>query len=179
MIPETLEAEAVRLYRATTFPGQWSFLGSLIDGSFADPSIFFFENRWWMFVCSTPYQHDTLRLYHAPELAGVWTEHPASPIVEGDKRRARPGGRVLVSDDQIIRFAQDCIPTYGTQVRAFNISELTTESYHEEENCRSPILAASGSGWNHMGMHHIDSHLISEGHGSPVLMVLVESGQIN
>jgi hypothetical protein len=69
----------------------------------------------------------------------------------------------LVLDHQIIRFAQDCIPTYGTQVRAFEISELTTKSYHEEENCHSPILTASGSGWNHMGMHHIDPHLISDG----------------
>jgi hypothetical protein len=163
MIPETLEANAVRLYKATTFPTQWSLLGSLIDGSFADPSIFFFDDHWWIFACSTPYQHDTLRLYFARELLGAWTEHPASPIVAGDKRRARPGGRVLVSDHKITRFAQDCVPTYGTQVRAFEISELTTKSYHEEENRRSPVLAASGSGWNRMGMHNIDPHLISEG----------------
>ena len=86
-----------------------------------------------------------------------------SPIVEGDKSRARPGGRVLVSEHQLIRFAQDCLPTYGTQVRAFEISELTTKRYREEENRHSPVLAASGEGWNCKGMHHIDPHMISEG----------------
>lgn len=163
MIPETLGANAVRLYKATTFPMRWSPLGSLIEGSLADPSIFFFDNRWWMFACSTPYRHDTLRLFHAPDLLGAWTEHPAGPIVEGDKRRARPGGRVLVSGRKIIRFAQDCFPIYGAGVRAFEISELTAESYREEETRRSPVLAASGGGWNRLGMHNVDPHHVSEG----------------
>ena len=163
MIPETLEADAVRLYKATAFPTRWTFLGSLVEGSFADPSIFFFDDRWWLFACSTPYQHDTLRLYFAGELLAGWTEHPASPIVEGDRCRARPGGRVLVSDHRVTRFSQDCVPIYGTQVRAFDISHLTTKIYDEEENPHSPILAASDSGWNSGGMHHIDPHRVSKG----------------
>lgn len=163
MIPETLGANAVRLYKATAFPSRWSLLRPLIEGGLADPSIFFFDNRWWMFACSTPYRHDTLRLFHAPDLLGAWTEHPAGPIVEGDNRRARPGGRVLVSGRKIIRFAQDCFPVYGARVRAFEISELTEKSYREEENRHSPVLAASGGGWNRLGMHNVDPHLVSEG----------------
>lgn len=163
MIPETLKANAVRLYKATDFPTEWSCLGSLFEGSFADPSIFHFDDRWWIFACTPPYEHDTLRLYLASELAGPWTEHPASPIVEADKRRARPGGRVLASEHGVTRFSQDCIPRYGTQVRAFEISELTADTYREEENPRSPILTASGSGWNGLGMHHVDAHPVPEG----------------
>jgi hypothetical protein len=116
-----------------------------------------------MFACSTPYQHDTLRLYFADNLSGPWAEHPASPIVAGNKHKARPGGRVLVLDDRIIRFAQDCLPVYGTQVRAFEISELTANSYVESESQYSPVLMASGQGWNGLGMHHIDAHRMSEG----------------
>jgi hypothetical protein len=163
MIPETLGANAVRLYKATAFPFQWSALCSLVEGSLADPSIFFYDDHWWLFACSTPYRHDTLRLYYASELMGPWTEHPASPIVEGDKHHARPGGRVLVAGRGVTRFSQDCVPTYGTQVRAFEISELTTNRYHEGENPHSPVLKASGSGWNAVGMHHVDPHLIFEG----------------
>jgi len=163
MIPETLQANALRLYKAAAFPTEWYFLGSIVEGSLADPSIFFFNDCWWIFACSTPYKHDTLRLFHAGELLGSWAEHPASPIVEGDKRRARPGGRVLVSGHRVNRFSQDCIPTYGTQVRAFEISELTIDSYHEEESRHSPVLTATGSGWNAVGMHHVDPHKMSEG----------------
>ncbi|MBC7911253.1 MAG: hypothetical protein H7Y30_12175 [Pyrinomonadaceae bacterium] len=163
MIPETLKAEAVRLYKADDFPVRWSPVGQLIKAGYADPSIFRFDERWWMFVCSTPYLHDTLRLYFAEDLCGPWAEHPASPIVQGDKRRARPGGRVLVHEDKIIRFAQDCHPRYGAQLRAFEISELTINSYVETEHRDSPVLRASGNGWNGLGMHHLDAHLLPDG----------------
>jgi len=163
MTPETLLAEAVRLYKATDFPTHWTCVGSLVQGSFADPSIFQYDDRWWMFACSTPYQHDTLRLYLADELMGEWREHPASPIVEGNKRKARPAGRVLVLDETIVRFAQDCVPDYGRQLRAFEISELTSDAYVETEHSKSPILFGSGRGWNQTGMHHVDAHLIEDG----------------
>src|SRR5215204_6180803 len=80
MVPETLGAGAVCLYRADPFPNRWTLQGKLLNGSYADPSIFRFGDKWWMFTCSTPYQHDELRLYFASELAGKWQEHPASPI---------------------------------------------------------------------------------------------------
>jgi hypothetical protein len=163
MTPETLGAQAVSLYKATDFPLRWSCVGYLIDGSWADPSVFQYDGRWWMFACSPPYQHDTLRLYFAEEITGAWSEHPASPIIQSNKCKARPAGRVLVMDDTIIRFAQDCIPKYGTQLRAFEISELTTKSYAEKENPNSPVLRASGNGWNGVGMHHIDAHLLNGG----------------
>jgi hypothetical protein len=163
MVPETLQMEAVCLYKADEFPTRWSQVGQLVKARCADPSIFHFDDKWWMFACSTPYQHDTLRLYFAENLLSPWAEHPASPIVTGDKHKARPGGRVLVLDDRIIRFAQDCLPVYGTQVRAFEISELTTSSYVEKEGQDSPVLTASGNGWNGLGMHHIDPHPMSEG----------------
>jgi len=163
MVPETLGAEAVRLYRADNFPVQWSCIGEMIKGRCSDPSVFRFRNMWWMFVCSTPYQHDTLRLYFSENLAGPWREHAASPIVECNKTKARPGGRVLVLDSKIIRFAQDCIPRYGSQLRAFEISELTTHSYSEIESQHSPVLTAGNKEWNNLGVHHVDSHLIRNG----------------
>ena len=94
---------------------------------------------------------------------GPWREHPANPIVSGNKHNARPAGRVLTFDGKLIRFSQDCVPAYGTQVRAFEILELTTTSYVEEEVQCSPVLVASGVGWNAAGMHHVDAHLCEDG----------------
>lgn len=163
MVPETLEANKVSLYKSTSFPTDWSYVGELVHGRCADPSIFHFNQLWWMFACSTPYLHDTLRLYFAPELTGPWTEHPNSPIVAGNKVCARPAGRVVVLDDKIVRFSQDCVPEYGTRVRAFEISQLTTTRYLEAEHQRSPVLTASSDRWNGMRMHHIDPHFKSDG----------------
>ncbi len=164
MIPETLLAETVRLYKADDFPTRWSYVSSLIEGSCADPSVFRFDDKWWMFVCSPPYEHGTLRLYYANNLLGPWTEHPANPIVARNPRKARPAGRVLVLENKIIRFAQDCEPRYGSQVRAFEISELTTRTYVESENAKSPVLMpCGGDGWNGLGMHHLDPHPMPDG----------------
>ena len=163
MIPETLGTSAVCLYKAEDFPVRWSRQHKLIDGAHADPSLLHFDDLWWLFVCSAPYGHDVLRLYFARDLDGPWKEHPRSPIVRGDKCRARPAGRILQVGRKIVRFAQDCLPEYGTQVRAFEITELTRERYVEVENERSPILTATKHGWNARGMHHLDAHLQPDG----------------
>ena len=162
MVPETLGAGAVCLYKADDFPARWSRQGKLIDGSHADPSILRFDDLWWLFTCSTPFQHDVLRLYFARDLDGPWKEHPRSPIVRKDKCRARPAGRMLQLDDRVIRFAQDCVPQYGTRVRAFEISELTREHYLEVER-KDPILTPGKHGWNESGMHHIDAQRNGDG----------------
>lgn len=163
MVPETLDAGGVYLYKADNFPSRWSRVEQLIAGRLADPSIFHFDNRWWMFACSTPYQHDTLRLYFAEQLGGPWQEHPASPIIKDNKSHARPAGRMLAWDDKLVRFAQDCVPRYGSLVRAFEISSLTSDRYAESESHHSPVLTASGSGWNALGMHHLDAQLTAKG----------------
>jgi hypothetical protein len=163
MIPETLGANAVCLYEAEDFPLRWSLRARLIEGQCADPSIFRYDDRWWLFFCSTPYRHDTLRLYFAEQLTGPWREHPRSPLVSRDMRRARPAGRVLTLNNRLVRFAQDCVPHYGSRVRAFDVLELTTYSYAEVENAASPILGGTGAGWNSHGMHHLDAQQQKDG----------------
>jgi len=163
MVPETLARGAVSLYIADPFPTGWKFVRRLIRRKCADPSIFQFQNRWWLFACTTPYRHDTLRLYFADDLLGPWFEHPCSPVVENDERAARPGGRVLVLDGRVIRFTQDCYPDYGSRVRAFEISELSPTAYIDREITERPVLKGSGKGWNRSGMHNVDSHMLPGG----------------
>jgi hypothetical protein len=165
MMPECYESGGIRLYKADRFPTQWSFVANLLSGPmFLDPSIFRHDNRWWLFAETNPeHQFDTLRLYRADELLGPWIEHPASPIVQGNPHIARPGGRIVNDKGKMIRYAQDCSPEYGIQVRAFEIVMLNTEHYQEREVQLEPILAPSGQGWNATGMHHIDPHEMPDG----------------
>jgi hypothetical protein len=163
MIPESAEANAIRLYRAEDFPYTWAFVANLKEGSYADTSIFNSNNIWWILTCSKPYAHDELRLFFADKLTGPWIEHPASPLVQSNPSKARPAGRIIVVDDACIRFAQDDQRTYGKRVLAFRITEINKMKYAELEHEGNPILKAQGKDWNRHGMHHIDIHEISNG----------------
>jgi len=165
MVPESHDAGGVRLYRAKDFPCEWECLTTLLEGPYlADASPFQHDGRWWMLVDSSADKgHHTLRLFSSALLTGPWTEHPRSPVVEGDSRIARPAGCPKVSGGRLVRFAQVCTPDYGTAVRAFEITELTATTYGERELCAQPILGPSGSGWNASGMHHIDAHPLPDG----------------
>lgn len=160
MIPESHQAQSVRLYESRVFPTEWSLSEVLISGQrFSDNSIFRYGDRWWLFSeTSAAMEHDTLRLYSSTDLRGPWYEHPISPIIRNDARRARPAGRVIVWNNRPVRFAQDCVPTYGTRIRAFEISELSTTAYQEVSGLRSSLLGPGYREWNVGGMHHVDLH---------------------
>jgi hypothetical protein len=159
MIPESFQAGAVQLYRARRFPRDWVIEQILIEGAaLVDGSIFRVHGRWWLFLQSSPLpRHDTLRLYSSAALEGPWTEHPQSPVVRGDERIARPAGRVVIDGARIFRFAQDCRQVYGRAVRAFEVTELTAETYEERQVGDDPLMSGAGRGWKEHGMHHVDA----------------------
>ena len=161
MIPESYEANSMRLYQADPFPLKWSYMGALLEGPWVDSSIFYHDRRWWIFTSPIVPEHQVLELFYAFDLIGPWCRHTTSPLIRGNNRVARSGGRVLILDGKPIRFAQDCFPFYGNAVRAFEISALTASSYAERELEPSPILSAGTEPWRRQGMHHIDPHFIN------------------
>lgn len=163
LLPETLGAACVRLYRAQSFPHRWQACADLLPGAHADATPFYAHGRWWMFSCTRPQQHDRLELFYADDLLGPWQAHPLNPLIEQDARRARPAGRVIEWQGRLLRFAQDCEPRYGSRVRVFEILQLSPTAYVEQEHPSSPILAPSGQGWNGRNMHHIDLHALAPG----------------
>lgn len=161
MVPESWKGGGVFLYRATAFPYEWRREATLLSGEYlVDPALFQHDGRWWMFVETNPARTgDTLRLYQADALEGPYREHPKSPIVSGDAAISRPAGRVIALNGHLLRFAQRCAPTYGMDVSAFEIVELTEHTYVERPAAPGPILGAAGWGhWNRFGMHHVDAH---------------------
>ena len=155
MIPETYQAESVRLYKSDNFPHNWTFVKTLLEGRdfFVDNTIFHYNNTWWLFTGTT--NNTVLWLYYSDKLTGPWIEHPKSPIISGDANISRPGGNVIVFDDnRIIRYAQDDYPYYGNQIWAFEITTLTKTSYEEQQVGRTPVLKGFDN-WNTRGMHQI------------------------
>jgi len=153
MVPESSQANAVRLYRALNFPLEWEFVLNLMEGKpFLDSTIFNYNGMWWMY---TTFDEENLKLFYSNHLiSNRWTEHPKSPVING--RYARPGGRVLLYNNTIYRFSQDPLPDYGHQIIPFEVKMLSTTCYNEVRYGVNPFLNPSGKGWNENKMHHID-----------------------
>lgn len=156
LIPESFEANSIRLYKADPFPTKWTYVKTLVEGKdFVDNSIAYFNDRWWMFASVT--SNDTLHLFYADELMGPWQEHPQSPIVEDNKHISRPSGRVLVYEGKLYRYTMDIDPPFGThQVMAVEVTDISPTSYAEKMVSENAIIKASGSGWNQQAMHQLD-----------------------
>jgi hypothetical protein len=184
MIPESCEANSVRLYKATRFPDRWELVSKILVGSrFVDASILNFEGVWWLFVGVEPTKEiscNTLRLYYADDLLGQWVEHPMSPIVSNNSEISRPAGRIRQIDGRPIRFAQDCSVTYGHNVSAIQIELLTKDRYVEakiqhdlpqatlllgQPLCyreRDYLFELGTMSSNKVGMHHLDFIVLND-----------------
>lgn len=155
LIPESYENLSIRIYKANRFPDKWEYLGNAIAGfPFVDSTIFRHDDKWWIFT--TFPENDLLYLYYSDQLLGEWTLHPKSPLVKFNKHFARPAGSVIRYRNHLYRFAQDDSPKYGLQVFAFEITELTENSYAEKMVSEKPIIGFTGKGWNSHGMHQLD-----------------------
>src|SRR5262249_61115094 len=63
MVPETLKAGSIRLYKTSSFPDSWQFAGNLIDTVGADPSPFRYARKRGMLPCPLACKHRNLSLY--------------------------------------------------------------------------------------------------------------------
>ena len=158
MIPEAHTETSVRLYKATAFPDKWEYQKDLLTGDhFISPTLVRYKDMWWMFICVEG--NETLRLFYARDFMGPWTEHPLSPVIKKDLHTARPAGRPFLLDGRLYRLGQDCLPVYGYQVHAFQITDISTTTY-SEKMIETPVVRASSKGWNAEAMHHVDAHQI-------------------
>jgi hypothetical protein len=154
MIPESYQDLSIRLYKAEKFPDRWKFVKKMIEGDvFVDSTIFYYQNTWYLFTCTN--ENQTLWLYYSSSPDGKWIKHPKSPIVKKDSGKARPGGHVINWKGKLLRIAQNDTPNYGYSLRAFEIIRLSRLDYEERELPESPVVQASGTGWNADGMHQL------------------------
>lgn len=157
MMPESMEAEGVLLYKAKNFPYEWDVVHTVLSGQYVDSSIFYYDNKWWLFAG----QNGKLHLFHSKDLHGEWIEHLKSPLISNNYSITRPAGRVIIDKGIIYRYTQDGNPNYGSAVRVFKIKNLTEHDYEEEE--LNTVLRGTQreSDWKKDGMHSVDQLKIS------------------
>jgi hypothetical protein len=137
MIPESLENNAIELYRCVSFPNHWKFMMNIMDSvSAVDTSVVFHNNKWWLFTCIDEtynqghYFNDLFLFYSDDLLSGNWKSHPLNPVIS-DIKVCRPAGRIFKDGNSIFRPSQDCSGYYG---RALNFNQIMTlnETEYEE-----------------------------------------------
>jgi hypothetical protein len=136
MIPETAAHRTVEAYRCKRFPDQWELHKTLMADIYAaDATLLERGGRFWLFANVKEPGGSSLNALHlfwaASPFAEAWTPHPRNPIVR-DIRSARPAGRILVRDGQLIRPSQDSASRYGFALKFNRITKLTEEDYGEE-----------------------------------------------
>lgn len=148
MIPEAARSGRVELYRAVTFPWSWEKVGVLLEESVLDPTIFRFEDRWWMLGAKNGFE---LHGWYASDLHGPWVQHKANPL-KIDVRSGRPAGRPFIHAGELYRPAQDLSRTYGGGIALNRIKSLTDDGL-EETTVR--ILEPDPSWPFEAGTHHV------------------------
>ncbi|MGY2047803.1 glucosamine inositolphosphorylceramide transferase family protein [Methylobacterium sp. JK268] len=156
MIPESLAAGEVVLYRATAFPFGWQPERRLLDGiAAADATPILHEGRLWLFASLVGEpggsSWDALGLFHAPNLGAAFSAHPLNPVLV-DAAAARPAGRMYRQGGRLMRLAQDCRARYGAATTVAVIDRLDPEGYAQTVTHR----IAPPSSWNAAGLHTID-----------------------
>lgn len=148
-------------YVATDFPTEWRHEQRYltVDRSGGDTVVFEWNDRWWLVGGDSD---SGLQIHHSDSLEGDrWIPHEANPVVDRGPRATRPGGRPVVHEDGILFFFQDCVGSYGSAVRVFEITDLTPSTYADRELNDSPVLGGDGFlGWRSGRMHHVDPRRI-------------------
>lgn len=157
MLPETIGAGCMRLYKAISYD-KFELVHEFIPGIWGDSTLVYYNNLWWLFTCPDPLKNSTLELFYSSNLKNNWFRHPLSPIIAMDKSKARPAGKVFCYNDSLYRFAQDCQISYGRAIRCYKIDCLSTCDYleHSLSLGDAPILNGQNSEWSFWGNHHID-----------------------
>ena len=138
MVPETHEANDIRMYKCTDFPLKWKLHKILIKNIRAvDNNIIKYNNKYWLFTNKDSSDvgdfASELHIFYADELDSTsWKSHPKNPVIF-DSKKARNGGKILSDDDHLYRvFQKHDFDKYGASLGISKIKILTENEYQEE-----------------------------------------------
>ncbi|MBW1649498.1 MAG: hypothetical protein JRJ44_02240 [Deltaproteobacteria bacterium] len=139
MVPETIKANSIRLYKCVKFPLKWEYQKDILTNISAADTMIFEHNGKWQLLCNMNIagQQDhcsTLyAFYNKSPLADNWTAHESNPLIF-NSNIARNGGLLNVSGKIPIRVRQkQGFNFYGKSLTLAKITDLSPSSFKEEE----------------------------------------------
>ena len=139
MVPETSEANSIRLYKCIEYPLKWEYQKDIMSDVRAVDSMFFeYEEKWWMLTTMSTKgnEDDTSQLlayYSDDPLSEDWIAHEQNPLIF-DSNIARNGGILDLGSPLPVRGRQkQGFNAYGVALTLARITDLTPSSYNEKE----------------------------------------------
>jgi hypothetical protein len=153
-VPESCQSSKITLYRRDLPGGAFIKECVLLAGvSAVDPTMFFYNGRWWLFFTDRKYSNTHLYAYYSQELTGEFKPHRLNPV-KTDIRSARPAGTPFIHEGALYRPAQDCSVTYGGRVAINRVLSLSPDNFSEETvNFVEPVHDSR----YHHGLHTLSS----------------------
>lgn len=135
-IPETYQANQVRLYKTVDFPKKWELDRVLIENyAGIDNTLLKHEGNWWLFSTDKNNgAHWNLNIFYAKNVFGPWKRHPKNPV-KTDIRSARPAGSVFSKNGDIFRPSMDYSEKVEGRIVINKILKLTETDFKEESIC--------------------------------------------
>ncbi|MBW1615461.1 MAG: hypothetical protein JRJ49_02790 [Deltaproteobacteria bacterium] len=140
MVPETIKANSIRLYKCVEFPLKWEYQKDIMsDVSVAD-TIIFEHNQKWRLLCNmniaglSDHSSALYAFYNKSPLADNWIACETNPLIY-DSNIARNGGILNVRGGKLpirVRQKQD-FNAYGKSLTLAQITEISRSSFKEEE----------------------------------------------
>lgn len=128
MIPESCQANQIRLYRAVKFPYEWKLEKILIDNIYAVDTSLLTGRSGQLYIYTRLNYEDGKQLWFTldPNTFEL-NEFPVAGLSD-----ERPAGNAFYWQDKLIRPLQDCSRCYGEKVKIYNIlddSDICKEEY--------------------------------------------------
>jgi hypothetical protein len=150
MLPETKQSGNVLLYKADSFPSNWSIFDTLIKNvNFKDPAILISDS---INLISVSDENLKQTIYSADSLTGPWVKNELFSERYGDETRA--GGNFFNVDGEWFLPLQRNNRGYGSGISLYKLKynkrEIKFEKYVESYLDKIDTLS-----WFNRGMHHL------------------------
>lgn len=159
MIPETLNARTVELWRAVSFPARWERAATLLDGfAAADTTPFPLpDGGVGLFLYEPDDAHNVRRLWSARlDLDRLTVSEPVL-LTAYPEKTGRPAGNVLTVSGRSIRPTQDGQMLYGGAVEFFAYEFSEDGAYRETPAGRlTPASIRIDAPWKVLGVHTVN-----------------------
>ena len=131
MIPESSANNTIDLYVADRFPDKWRKEQTLLcDSKYVDSTVYITGNTYYLlsYSMANGYEiHVFLLDMEKKELELLSKKSYKNNV-------ARPGGRIYVQDDKIVRPAQDCYRKYGEALILYEVDSLNNNGTYTSYN---------------------------------------------
>ena len=153
-VPESYRNRTIELYKRNYSEGNFVAERILIrDIDAVDPTLFHYQNFWWLFFTLKATSNTHLYLYYSSQLQGNYRPHKLNPV-KIDITSSRPAGTPFFHMGNLFRPAQDCSEAYGKKITINRIVRLTPEEFEEVP---AAILEPPSRGKFNKGIHTISS----------------------